>query len=276
MSGAATLKRSEKTPLELSGSLWLEKSGRKVFAGERIALLEKIHELGSITKAAKAVGISYKTAWDLVDLMNNLADRPLVERSVGGRGGGGTALTPAGLEVVRQFHVFDEEHRRFLQNIGGRLAGGDQLYALLRRISLKVSARNLFAGTVTKLTRGKVNAMVVLTLKGGAAISATVTRASADALELEVGKEAYAIVKASSVILGADLHALKTSARNLLCGTVTKILDGPVDCEVNVDLGEGNTLCAVITHESASEMGFGVGSHACALFKASSVILGVI
>ena len=270
------MKRKDKNPMELTGSLWLQRSGKKVFAEERIALLEMIHELGSITKAAMAVGISYKTAWDLVDLMNNLADRPLVERSVGGRGGGGTALTQAGLEVVKQFHIFDEEHRRFLHNIGSRIEAGDELYAFLRRISLKVSARNIYSGMVTKITRGEVNAMVVLTLKGGAAITATVTVASVDALELEAGKEAYAIVKASAVILGTDLHSCKTSARNLLCGTVIKIIDGPVNAEVNVDLGEGNTICAVITHESASGMGFSVGSHACALFKASSVILGVI
>ena len=270
------MKRKDKTPMELTGSLWLQKSGQKVFAEERIALLEKIGELGSITKAAKAVGISYKTAWDLVDLMNNLADRPVVERSVGGKGGGGTVLTKAGMEIVRQFHIFDEEHRRFLQNIGGRIEAGVELYAFLRRISLKVSARNIFSGTVTKITRGAVNALVVLALKGGVSIAATVTVASVEALELEVGKEAYAIVKASSVIIGTDLHACKTSARNLLCGTVTKVIDGPVNAEVNVELGVGNTICAVITHESAAEMGFGVGSHACALFKASSVILGVV
>lgn len=270
------MKRKDKNTMEVTGALWLQKSGQKVFAEERIALLEKIGELGSITKAARAVGISYKTAWDLVDLMNNLADRPLVERSAGGKGGGGTVLTKAGLEIVRQFHIFDEEHHRFLQNIGSRLEEGAELYAFLRRISLKVSARNIFSGTVTQITRGAVNALVVLALKGGASIAATVTVASVDALELEPGRDAYAIVKASTIILGTDLHACKTSARNLLCGTVTKIIDGPVNAEVNVDLGEGNTLCAVITHESVAEMGFSVGSHACALFKASSVILGVV
>jgi molybdate transport system regulatory protein len=178
--------------------------------------------------------------------------------------------------VVKQFHIFDEEHRRFLENISSRIEAGDELYAFLRRISLKVSARNIFSGTVTKITRGAVNAMVVLTLKGGAVITATVTVASVNGLGLEVGKEAYGIVKASSVILGTDLHTLKISASNLLCGSVVKIIDGPVNTEISVDLGEGNSISAVITHESAADMGFGVGSHACALFKASSVILGVV
>lgn len=60
---------------------------------QRIALLAQIAELGSITRAAKAVGISYKGAWDAIDELNNLAERPLVERSVGGKGGGGARLT---------------------------------------------------------------------------------------------------------------------------------------------------------------------------------------
>lgn len=261
--------------MELAGSLWVQKAGQKVFAEERIALLEKIHELGSITHAAKAVGISYKTAWDVVNLMNNLADRPLVERNAGGKGGGGTALTEAGLEVVRQFHVFAEEHRRFLQNISQRIEGGGDLYTFLRRMSMKVSARNVFAGRITTLSRGAVNALVVLTMKGGGTISSTITNASVASLELEVGKDAYAIIKASSVILGTDLHGMKLSARNVLCGKVTKVLDGQVNAEVDVDLGGGNTISAVITHDSVLKLGLQPGVHACAMFEASSVILGV-
>ena len=273
---AATLKHKDITPLELAGSFWVQKSGQKVFAEDRIALLEQIGRLGSITKAAKAVGISYKTAWDQVDLMNNLADKPLVARSVGGKGGGGTSLTQAGREVVQQFHVFAEEHQRFIQNIGSRIDAGEELYAFLRRISLRVSARNIFAGTISKIIKDEVNAMVVLALKGQASITATVTHASADSLGLEVGKEAYALVKASSVLLGTELHGHKMSARNLLCGSVMKLIDGPVNAEIIVDLGVGNTISAVITHESARELGLSVGTHACALFKSSSVIIGVV
>ena len=55
-----------------------------------------IGNYGSITQAAKAVGISYKTAWDAVDVMNNLSGDVLVESATGGKGGGGTQLTAAG------------------------------------------------------------------------------------------------------------------------------------------------------------------------------------
>ncbi|WP_038820465.1 winged helix-turn-helix domain-containing protein, partial [Pseudomonas savastanoi] len=54
---------------------------------QRIALLQHIAEQGSITRAAKSAGLSYKAAWDAIDELNNLAQKPLVERSVGGRGG---------------------------------------------------------------------------------------------------------------------------------------------------------------------------------------------
>lgn len=140
---------------------------------------------------------------------------------------------------------------------------------------MKVSARNVFAGTVTKIVKGAVNAEVDLTLKGGASITAVVTNGAIDNLALAVGKEACAIIKASSVIIGSDLHDARLSARNIMCGTVARIIEGPVSAEVDVEVGGGNTISAVITHESSRNLGLTVGGHACTIFKASSVIIGV-
>ena len=261
--------------VELNGALWLHKAEQKFLGGDRIALLEKIDELGSITKAAKAIGISYKNAWDLVNMINNLADRPLVERLTGGKGGGGTTVTAYGKEVIRQFSVLQEEHRRFLENLEGKLGDTASLYQLLRRISMKVSARNVLAGTISKITKGAVNAEVALTLTGGTPLIAVVTNGAVENLALKEGGSAYAIIKASSVMVGSDLHDAKISARNIMCGTVSKIVEGPVSTEVDVEVGGGNTISAVITHGSASNLGLKAGGHACTLFKASSVILGV-
>ncbi|BDV44368.1 ModE family transcriptional regulator [Geotalea uraniireducens] len=265
----------EKRAVELAGNLWFHKADRKFLGADRITLLDKIDQFGSITKAAKAVGISYKTAWDVVNLMNNLADRPLVERTTGGKGGGGTRLTADGKEVINKFRIIQEEHRKFLDNLTERLGDADSLYLFLRRISMKVSARNVFLGTITGIIKGAVNAEVTLGLKGGTPVVATVTNNSVDSLGLAVGKEAYAIIKASAVIIGTDLHDAKVSARNIMCGTITKIIEGPVNAEIDVEIGAGNTISAVITHESARSLGLKEGGHACALFKASSVILGV-
>ncbi|WP_085812306.1 TOBE domain-containing protein [Geoanaerobacter pelophilus] len=270
------MSRKKQGGMELDGSLWFQKDEQKFLGGDRIALLKSIDEVGSITKAAKAVGISYKNAWDLVNMINNLADQPLVERVTGGKGGGGTTLTGYGKEVVRQYGVLQEEHRKFLENLEGRLGDTQSLYQLLRRISMKVSARNVLAGTVTKITKGAVNSEVALSLTGGGTpLIAVVTNAAVENLALKEGASAYAIIKASSVMVGSDLHGAKISARNVMCGTVAKIIEGPVSTEVDVEVGGGNTISAVITHGSSQNLGLKVGGHACTLFKASSVILGV-
>ena len=140
---------------------------------------------------------------------------------------------------------------------------------------MKVSARNILAGTVGQIKKGAVNAEITLSLKGGTPVTAIITNTSSDSLGLKEGTEAYAIIKASSVIVGTDLHSAKISTRNIMCGTVTKIIEGPVSAEVDIEIGGGNSISAVITEVSAKSLGIQEGAHACAIFKASSVIIGV-
>jgi len=264
-----------KQTVTLEASLWFSKDQDRFLGGDRIALLEKINELGSITQAAKGVGVSYKTAWEMVNQINNLAAVPLVDRATGGKGGGGASLTTAGHEVLEQFRVVQEEHRKFLKNLDQRLGDTANLCQFLRRISMKVSARNVFNGTVASITKGAVNAEVTLGLKGDTSITAVVTNGAIDNLGLKEGMDAYAIVKASSVVIGTDLAGAKLSTRNLLTGTIAKLVEGPVSCEVDLELPGGNTISAVITDGSAKRLGLKVDGTATALFKASSVILGV-
>ena len=140
---------------------------------------------------------------------------------------------------------------------------------------MSVSARNVFSGTVTSIAKGAVNAEVSLGLKGATAITAVVTNGAITNLGLQEGMSAYAIVKASSVVIGTDLAEAKLSTRNQLTGTIAKLVEGPVSCEVDLELPGGNTISAVITDGSAKRLGLKVGGTATALFKASSVILGV-
>ena len=267
--------KSTKRGVGLTGNIWLNRADNKFLGEDRINLLEMIYEHGSITKAAKAVGISYKTAWDTVNLINNMAEKPLVDRLTGGKGGGGTSLTAEGKKVITQYKTIQEEHRKFLNNLEARLGDTDVLYQFLRRISMKVSARNTFAGTVTTITKGAVNSEVTLSLKGGIPLTAVITNGAIGNLGLKTGAEAFAIIKASSVLIGTDLHDAKVSARNVFCGTIATIIEGPVSTEVDVEIGAGNIVSAVITHESSKRLELKVGGHACALFKASSVIIGV-
>ena len=94
---------------------------------------------------------------------------------------------------------------------------------------MKISARNVLAGKVQNITKGAVNAEVVLTLEGGETVVAIITNSSVDSLGLEEGKSAYAIIKASEVIVGKGVDAAKLSARNVLAGEVSSVLDGAVN-----------------------------------------------
>ncbi len=69
----------------------------------KVALLEQIGSTGSITAAAKALGMSYRRAWLLVDSMNRSFRQPVVDTVTGGSRGGGAAVTAAGREVVRRY-----------------------------------------------------------------------------------------------------------------------------------------------------------------------------
>jgi molybdate transport system regulatory protein len=267
--------QEDRERVSFSGKIWIDKAQREYLGSDRIELLEKIQALGSITRAAKAVGISYKTAWEIVDTMNNLAEKPLVVRMTGGKGGGGTHLTPEGHEVIQSFRIVQEEHKNFLLNLACKVEDMENFYKFLRRMSLKVSARNIFKGTVTRIRKGAVNSEVELVLPCGDSLVSVVTNESVENLGLYEGKDSYAIIKASSVILGRDLHTCRLSAGNIMCGSVVKVVPGAVNTEVTLRLSGDNTISAVITNESAAYLGFTEGDHACAIFQASSVILGV-
>ncbi len=138
---------------------------------------------------------------------------------------------------------------------------------------IKTSARNLFKGQVKQVTPGAVNAEVVLDL-GGQDIVAIITNESAKSLGLKAGGSAYAMIKASWVIL-TEGGGLKTSARNNLAGTVEKVTKGAVNTEVVLDLGGGRKLVSIITNASADSLGLKAGSKAGAMIKASHVIVAV-
>ena len=267
--------RTTNKKMGLAGTISLCKSDQEFLGEDRIRLLEMIEEYGSITKAAKAIGISYKTAWDTMDAINNLSDKPLFVRMAGGKSGGGTHLTDEGREVIRKYRVIQEEHDKFLANITKRVGSAAELYKFIKRISMKVSARNIFAGTISGLTKGAVNAEVIISLKGGDNLVSIITNESVENLGLAVGTEAYAIIKASSVLIGKDLEETRLSTRNILDGKVLKLIEGAVNTEVILELSGGNTISAIITNASAESLSLRENDPVCAICKSSDIILGV-
>lgn len=260
----------------LRGRLEVDTEFGSFLGDARIRLLEAIDRHGSISQAAKAVPLSYKAAWDAIDAMNNLAEQPLVVRSTGGKKGGGTLLTEHGRKTIALYRALEAEYQAALDRLAEqmRAQGGDlqQFRQLLKRMSMKTSARNQFAGQIVGLREGHVDFEVRLKLDEHNELVAVITRESAETLGLSIGMEISALVKSSSVLLLADPD-VRTSARNHLWGEVVRIHEGPVNAEVTLSLPGGRSVCAVVTHDSVERLGLAVGERACAVFKASSVIL---
>jgi molybdate transport system regulatory protein len=264
-------------PLRIRSALTLEADGESL-AGQRwMALLENIETTQSISAAAKAIGLSYKAAWDAVEAMNNLSEKPLVLRSKGGKGGGGTTLTVRGRQLVETFKAVEVENNRFMEVLNGRIKNFDRDLRILGKMTMLTSARNHFAGKVTRIKKGSVNDEIELKLPGGERVISVITCESTETLGLKVGAEAIALIKASWVIVGVDdgEGALKLSARNRLSGKVTRITPGAVNTEVVIGLKGDNSVAAIITNSAAKSLKLAEGKSAYAIFKASSVILGV-
>lgn len=138
---------------------------------------------------------------------------------------------------------------------------------------MKTSARNAFHCQVVSVTRASVNAEVELKVTDTRRIVAVITRHSADELQLSAGRNVVALVKSSFVLLAHIDDAARLSVRNRLDGTVVDRVDGGVNTEIDIDIGDGKTLTSVITRHSADALGLQVGEAVSALFDAGHVIL---
>jgi len=139
---------------------------------------------------------------------------------------------------------------------------------------MKISARNVLAGTIQTITKGAVNSEVTLSLKGGEKVVAIITNGSVNSLGLAPNKPAFAIVKASEVMIGKGLDGAKLSARNVLAGEVASVTDGAVNSEVVVRLTGGAEVVASITKSSVHRLGLKAKDSVSAVMKASNVMVG--
>ena len=260
---------------QVEATLALRAGGNSKIGRDRIQLLEAVDRHGSITKAAQAVGLSYKAAWDAINANNNLLPSPAVLGQTGGKHGGGARLTEDGRALIAAFHLLEDKLA-----LAARLLSAGEVkdladpFTLLWRLGMKTSARNTFRCRVSAVRPAPVNVEVTLDLTQTTPMTAVV-RDSVEDLTLVPGREVMALIKSSFVMLAAGRDEPRVSARNRIPGVVTAREDGTVNTEVTLDLGHGRSIAAVITRDSADALGLRVGEPAWALIKASHVILAV-
>lgn len=102
--------------LTVRNRLWILKRGRPFLGEGRVSLLRAIHAEGSITAAARSMGMSYKKAWEQVERMNSLSEIPLVVTRTGGSGGGGTEVTEEAVRLMGLFERMQQNCRVFLDH----------------------------------------------------------------------------------------------------------------------------------------------------------------
>ena len=259
--------------LKLDAGFSMRLPDSRMLAATSIALLERIDVSGSITQAAKDCDISYRTAWQNIEGLQNRSTEKLVERIAGGQHGGGSSLTPAGRRLVAMYRAAESEHRRFVEMLGEGLSDFEKYSKFMRRWFMKTSVRNQLHGTVQVVSTGAVNTEVVIGIGGEDRLTAMITNDGAEEMQMRLGKEVTALIKESSVLLCSSEHLPGLSTRNRLRGSVLRCHEGAVCSEVMVELPGSKVITAMISCDSMAAMNLSPGMPVWACFKASDVIL---
>ena len=259
--------------MEFSSNLTLEIFNQPFLLEKRIDLLIAIKKTGSISKAAKEVPMSYKAAWETIEVMNNLSKTPIVQKETGGVGGGGTTLTSYGENLINTYEILKNEQKIFLENLAKRTDINTGTLKDIRRLSMQISARNQIAGLIELISKGTVNTEIYVKLKSGYTIVSVITNTAVNNLNLKIGDEVVAIFKSSTVLITTDIN-LNISARNKFQGVINSISKGEISSEVILDIGNGDKLASVITTSSVDSLGLKKGAHASAIIKASDIMIG--
>lgn len=250
---------------------------------KRIDILKQVARHGSISEAARHAGVSYKAAWQAIHTLTNLAGVPLVESSVGGAGGGGARLTPAGERLLQAAGLMDEARRDVLARVNA--APGVAASALA---APRTSMRNHLRCTVAALhSDGARDPMVrvTLALAGGGEMAASITRESAELLGLAPDLPVLALAKATAVQVqatavagasgpsgtGAGASRPGTDGGNGLAGRVLRLSRGAQRDEVTLTLAGGQQLVGFAARPHRLRH----GSRALAWLDESAVVIAL-
>lgn len=239
-------------------------------ADKRLDILRLIGECGSISQAGRQAGVSYKAAWQAVDTLGNLAGTPLVEKAVGGAGGGGARLTDAGRHLLQAAALMAQAQRQVLGQLAlGRLRAPHGPARALPALALRTSMRNQLPCTVAALKPTAGMVVVRLRVADGIEVTSRITRESVQLLGLARGRSVLALFKATAVHVSRT-QGLDTRV-NCLPGTVARAGRSAGASEVAVTLANGANVVGFAPPGHALRKGM----EAVAMVDASSVVIGL-
>lgn len=249
------------TPLHLAEALGHEA------ADKRIDILRRIDAAGSISEAARGAGVSYKAAWQAVETLTNLAGMTLVEKAVGGAGGGGAVLTDAGRHLLRAALLLETARHDVLAHLAREPLQGGPMPGLAA-LGLRTSMRNHVPCRVQSLHSEGPSIRVSLVLAAGSPLHARITRESAELLGLQSGQAVLALCKATAVRMAARFAPL--NGHNLLQGRLTRCAEEDGG-EMSLALADGAQLVGF----AGTGHGLRTGDSAMAAVDESAVVVAV-
>jgi len=255
--------------IKLDSSLWLDKNNKGFLGKGRIELLKKIDELGSLSKAAKAMKMGYKAAWDSLNEMKQLSDEELIVSKSGGKSGGGSELTQKAHNYIKTYELLFKTQQEFLKSIESHTDDVEELKLFLHRNSLRTSARNQLFGTVSRIENRKINSIITIFLDNGIEINVSITNESIKELGITINTKVYALIKASW------LNITTQKEINSISGTIVKIKKEQDIVEVILHINDKLTLVAVMDLEKFESLHVKKDQLAYASFRPSDTIIGV-
>jgi len=236
---------------------------------KRLEVLRRVGETGSISQAARDAGISYKAAWQAIDTLSNLSGQTLVERTVGGSGGGGASITPQGLQLL----ALADELAQARGAVLARFAGGS---VLPMGLGLRTSMRNQLpcrVEAVEPLGPDDPTVLVQLRTPGQALLTSSVTRESVDLLALRAGLEVLVLCKATAVRIGrGDVEDAEDAPGQCgLHGRIERLARGNGRDEVVLALDGGGQWVGFADHPFAARK----RQRAWAIMASSALVVGL-
>lgn len=253
----------KKPKLQLADAL-----GHEV-ADKRLDILRRIGDVGSISEAARDAGVSYKAAWQAIDTLSNLACTPLLERTVGGSGGGGARLTPAGLQLLQAASLLSQARFQVLSQLSQGQGNAEGTFPRVNALGLRTSMRNQLRCSVAAIKTQGQAILVELRLPDGTPLYSRITKESAELLALRPGLEVLALCKATAVTMAA--FGEETNERNLLTGTTQRASRSINGGEVSLSLDGGMQLVGFARPASRLKL----GGKAVAHVDESSVVIAL-
>jgi molybdate transport system regulatory protein len=237
---------------------------------KRLEVLRAIAQTGSISQAARVTGVSYKAGWQAVETLSNLAGVPLLDKLVGGSGGGGARLTAQGQDLLRAADLMRSARQQALARLRKGQPQGSVGAGTLAAVGLRTSMRNQLPCKVRSLSDSSGVVRVVMALPDGQNLTSRITRESGQLLGLRVGMPVLALCKATAVTVAP--HILALSGVNLLTGAVARIAGSSGSREVALQMASGLFVVGLADPEA----GLKRRQRAMAAFEESAVVIGLM